>query len=293
MALIQALVIVAAMAAVAAALLLRADAARQRVQTWFIADQAALYLDAGVAQVRAMLDTVPDGAPIHTGQAWARDRDDVRIDRGVLAWRIDDLHGRFNVNGLAGQNAEAERAAFLALARAMDVPRGVAQRLADVLGPDPRARARAAAPAEAPDLPLLHPRQLAPLAHGAPEAFAALLEHLSALPPGAALNVNTVHPEVLAAYLPRLGRAEREALARARDDAPFETTEAFLDWAADMFAPDALRVLERLALDVTSETFEVTLAARLDTIRLRRSVVLSRNGAQGRSAVLFSVPEPD
>jgi general secretion pathway protein K len=293
MALIQALIIVAAMAAVAAALLHRAEGARLRLQSWFEADQAALYLDAGTEQLRALLEALPEQEPVHRGQPWAQAREGVMIDRGVLAWQIDDLHGRFNVNALAGNDAPRNREAFFALAQTMHVPRGVAQRLADALDPDAQTRARAAAPGEAPQLPLIHPRQLAPLAEGAQEAFAALLPLLAALDPGAEMNVNTLHPEVLTAYVPRLGRAERDLISRAQAQTPFDSIEGFMDWAQTALDADTVAVLSGLPLGVRSSAFEAAVSVRLDSVGLRRSVVLNRDGAQGRSAVLFSVPEPE
>ena len=66
-ALVQALVIVAALALVSLALLRRGETARLRLDDRFAADQAGLYLDSGVDLVRA---TLPEDV-VHLRQDWA------------------------------------------------------------------------------------------------------------------------------------------------------------------------------------------------------------------------------
>lgn len=288
-ALIQALVIVAAIAAVAAALLLRADIARQRLQIRFTADQTALYLESGAALVAAMLDAVPLVQGVHHRQDWARPRTGIVIDRGLLAWEVDDLQGRFNVNTLNGVEPKhlAARAAFLRLAADQGLNRATARRLADALGPD----SASLAPGDGVRLPLIDPRQLAPLAAAQPEAFARLLRFLSALPEGMQLNVNTLQPPVLEALLPDMPSAQRSALARHLRGDPAHTLDDFMGWAQANVSPAILEQLSLLPLTTTSTAFVATLDAQLDTLHLRRSVVLIRDPVQQRSIVVLSTPE--
>lgn len=294
MALVQALVIVAAIAAVATALMLRANDARTRLQIRFQADQAALFLDSGTSLVSAMLAALPGDGVVHPRQDWAQPRDGIVIGDGFLAWQVQDLHARFNVNTLNGEDAthQAARAAFLRLAEGQGLSRRGAQRLADALGPDPAARAAAVSGAPLP-LPLVDPRQLAPIAASEATEFARLLPLLAALPPGAAMNINTLHPDVLRALLPDVPSAQRDSLNRFLRRDPVPDIETLMLWAGETLGPDIATRLEALPLSVGSVTFLVTLEARLDTLRLRRSVVLNREPLPGRSAVVLSMPEPE
>lgn len=282
MALIQALVIVAAIAAVSAALLLRADTARQRLQTRFQADQAALILDSGVAMVAALVQDLPYGSAVHHGQAWAQQRDEVRVDQGLLAWRVDDLQGRFNVSDMAGEGpqAAAARAAFLRLAAGYGLRRETLQRLAEALG--------SVAPHQMADL-----RQLAALAQDQAPAFTQLSEVLAVLPAGRAVNINTVSAQVFAAIMPDIPDALRTAVLRHVRRTPFLTRDALLTWVQDALGPAFVPRFEALGLSTTSTWFAVSLDARLDSVRLRRSVVLFRDAAQACCGVYLSMPEPE
>lgn len=291
-ALIQALVIVAAIAAVAAALMLRAEMARQRLQTRFEADQVTLYLDSGVAMLAAQLSALPTTTALHRGQDWARPRSGVLIDRGDLAWQVDDLQSRFNVNALNGQEPahEAAREAFLRLAADHGIRRDTARRLADALGADAGARDDATGDTALP-LPLVDPRQLAVLVPNQPEAWASFVAVLAALPDATPLSLNTLDPSVLKALLPDMPSAMLSSLERRLRREPFASMDAFLLWAETALNPEVAGQFEALGLAITSDWFLATLEARLDTLRLRRSVVLTRDEAQGRFVVSLSTPE--
>jgi general secretion pathway protein K len=295
MALIQALVIVAAVAAVATALMQQAERARQRLEARNAADQAALYIDGGVELVRAMLAELPQDAVIHRGQDWARPRGALEIDRGRLAYAVTDQNARFNVNALSAEGLEGDlaRDAFVRLAQAQGLARRLAERMVEAMGPDPVSRARAAAPGDPLLLPLVDPRQLTPLTGARSADFADLLPFLAALPPDAAMNVNTLLPEVWAAYMPGLPRTARTSLLRRIEEAPFVSVEELVLWAEQNLPAGAAVQLETLSLGTGSTRFSVWIEARLDTVVLRRSVVLDRDGPEGRIAVILSVPETE
>ena len=108
MALIQSLVIVAAIAAVSAALLLRADTARQRLQTRFDGDQLALHLDSGVALIGALIvgtsgeeDPVPSDEPVPTVPAVEPGRD---ADAASAEESSSDLYSAFSSSVSAAQS---------------------------------------------------------------------------------------------------------------------------------------------------------------------------------------------
>lgn len=289
-ALVQALVIVAAIAAVAVALLARGEQSRARLELRGAGDQAALWLDSGARLIVEMLAALPAGA-VHLRQDWARPCDGVRIGAAVLAWEIDDLQGRFNVNTLYGAEPqhEAARAAFLRLAAGQGVPAPLAARLADSLGQDPERRAEAAGGVAIP-WPLADARQLAGVA-GA--QIRDLLPLLAALPVASALNINTARPEVLRALAPQVPEAAWRVILNERARAPVTSIEALTAWIAARLGAEVAAQVAALQTGVDSGWFAARVTLRLDSLWLRRSVLINRDAAEGQGAILMSIPEPE
>lgn len=305
MALVNALVIVAALAGVATVLLTRAHTAMDRLEGQQRADQAARYLD-GAEWLARYLVGVAD-APHHRAQGWAQPHHDEPIDRGTAGWRIDDLQGRYNLNWLmleAGADSARiwdARAALIRLARALDVPESAATRLADAAGADQRRRENAfAAPGariRPPPQPLALVRQLGSLPGIEAAHWARLAPHLAALPPDSALNVNTAPLPVLGAMLPLLDAPALDVIDARRRAQPFESVSDFVAWVAEALEielepaedpPDepgdgpgdgpGVAPPEPLPeLTATSDWFLAELTARLDTVVLHRTVVLQRD----------------
>lgn len=276
MALIQALLIVAAIAAVAAALLLRAETARARLEWRFAGDQAALYLDAGVEEVRRLL---PVRGEVNRRQDWARPRDDVPLDRGSLSWRVSDLQGRFNLNLLRGDPDQSYQAAFRRLAAAQGLSEAAQTRVLTEIA------------AATEDLLPSAPLMLGALADE-PESWQALAPLIAAWPGGEAMNVNTLPPPVLAALLPDLGGSGLDLLVRRLESEPVPSPEVLAVWLRQRLGEPVATALEALRLGAASRRFVLEVEARLDTLVLRRSVVVDTGGAEGRSAVIMSVPRP-
>jgi len=299
MALINALIVVTALAAVTLALLARTEAARQRLDMRFSTDQAGLYLDAAEQMARNLVQTSAPPDYVHAGQAWAAARSGHEIERGRVSWQTEDLQGRFNINWLSreGSMGEAARIALPLLARAQGVPDAIATRLRNAVDPHSLFRASAfgggGALSAPPPLPVILPDILRLVPGAGGDRLDRLMPHLAALPPDTALNVNTVSPEVLAAFLPGLRPGELAELTARRRDAPFPEVAGFLEWAEVVFGPENTLLLETLDLTTGSDWFEVRLIARLDSVALRRSAVVRRHEDTGLSETVFSVPEVD
>lgn len=299
MALINALIVVTALAAVTLALLVRADAARQRLEMRLNADQAELYLNAAEQMAHRLIQSSAPSEYVHAGQAWAAPRNGHEVEEGRVGWQMYDLQGRFNVNWVSreGGMGEAARIALPLLARAQDVPEVVATRLRNAVDPNSLFRGSAfgggGAVSAPPPLPLILPDALRLVAGAGGARLDGLMPNLSALPPDTALNINTVSPEVLTAFLPGLRPAELAELVARRRDAPFPEVADFLEWSEVVFGEGHTLLLERLDLTTGSDWFEVRLIAQLDSIALRRSAVVHRREDTGLSETVFSVPEVD
>jgi len=304
-ALINALVVVAALAAVSVALLQRAERARQRVADLLPADQAALYLDAATHQVQEVVAATTGGRDgesdaVHLDQGWAEPVLDTPIGRGQVGWRIADLQGRFNLGWLqigAEEDeeqqvvAEEVRAAFGRLAREQGVPREQVRRLEQALAPQLGQRFSAyGRTTRPPPLPPFALDELL-LVRGMDAAtLNALRPFVTTLPADAGgLNLNTVSPEVLVALLPR--QSEASIAARLEAARPFEDIEAALSWIEGQAGPEAVALFEALGADVRSDWFEARIEARLDTVHLRRRVVMQRAGGARCCRIKFVLPE--
>lgn len=279
-ALVQALIVVAALAAIAAALMAQARQGTEALALRAGGAQAAAWLDAATRQAAAELSARLDGGALRPGTGWDAPRD-VPIGSGRVGWRAADLQGRFNLAWLAAEGdpgAEAA-AAFVRLARAQGLPAALAERLARAAGPDTVARAAAFGTAAAPDLPLLTPRQLAAIptaAEGGPGALAPLLPLVAALPAQATFNPLTAPLPVLEALIPGLPARDWAAFDAARTAGALESAEALLAWAADRRWPDAAQAAAaRLPLGGAAAWFELALTAGIDGRVLRRTVVLA------------------
>lgn len=276
MALVQALVIAAALAAVAGALILRAERARERLEWRGGADQATLAIAGAMDLLRR---TLPRGV-VDDGQDWARPASGIVLDAALLDWQVSDLQGRFNLNLLPGDPQGAMRAAFL--------------RLAAGHGLSEAAQAQVLALIDAAGdgvMPVSQPLYLrGALAPADRAAWDALAPDIASWPPALPMNLNTLRPAVLAALLPGLGSAPRDALLRRLATTRFDTVEAFLAQVLGSQGAEVAAALAAVPLGTGSRLFSARIEARLDSLVLRRSGVIDTGGPEGRDAVLMSLP---
>lgn len=283
MALIQALLVVAALAAVAAALMIRSETARQRLEWRFAGDQATLYLASGVELLR---ETLPTG-PVHPDQDWARPREGLEIDRGFLSWQVQDLQGRFDLNTLRDDPEGTARAALERLMRAHDLPGPMADAVLSQI--DARIQA-----SEDP-MPLTMPMSLRAVLGDNPrsnwvENWEAFARDIAALPDDTVINLNTMSDAVLQSLLPGLDRPRLQVLRRRLIAAPEQDADALATWAETALGADLAGTLRALPLGNASTLFLADLRVSLDTLSLRRSVVIDTGGPGGAGAVLMSIP---
>ena len=147
------------------------------------------------------------GAEIdHDGEIWATEGYSVPIDRGVLAGRISDLQGRFNLNWLASDNAGPAQAAFERLIRVLGLDIRLGRAVTEHLRPggpaNPAPYYNRALPVTAPGGTIATIAELRRVPGMTEAAFDTLAPHVAALPLGTGLNVNTASAPVLAAVLP-------------------------------------------------------------------------------------------
>lgn len=283
--LVNALVLVTALAAVAALLLTRAGSGRAQLAANTEAAQLEAYLDAFEVLALSLIDSDP-GPVDHLGEAWARADYRVPLDRGHVAGGLVDLQAGFNVNLMANPSDGAALAAFGRLIGRLGASPQTGEMIFDILS------------SGGPERPIFWEGVENQMPGGAlgliaqlplPERDRKLLApFLVALPGDALVNVNTAPIEVLAAFLPDLGQAELAGLIQQRDRIPFASTEAFTDLLAGRLSEEAAEALElRPRFSVGSDWFAAEITAGLEGRQARRRVILHRQPLPERAEVAY------
>ncbi len=301
--LVNALVLVAALAGLATLLLARAEQGRSRLEAGLEADQLMLALDAYDALALTQLAR-DGGSTDHLREAWAQPGRPLALERGEVSGQIRDLQGRFNINWLSNPDNPLAQAAFGRLLARLGLTPQIAAGIRSFVTPGARPRDQSRwrqmdPPQDPVGGPLLSADQLADLPGLSPRAYARLRPWITALPGDSRLNVNTAPPEVLASFLPDLPAAALARLLRQRDHNGFASVDSFLiaarlpqetgsDSGAGAEAPreDPAASLGADQLTVQSQWFRVDSQARLNHSGAHRISLLQRRarGARPRLA---------
>ncbi len=284
--LVNALVIVGALSAIAVGVLHLAVDGVPRMELARAAAQGRLYSDAGVALARQALAQELAGAEIdHPGEPWALDGFAAEVPGSRLTVTVRDLSARLNLNLLLSETPEQPRLALQRLAAAAGLGPEVPRAIIDHLEPVRPAPAGVVDPArdtrfQAGDL--THPGQFAQVA--GLSAAPALHAQLAALPRAQSINVNTADEAVLGAVT-GLDRDDVLALIALRSREPFETPTAFRQAVAALAGPRAAAALPMTLLGVGSDWFEAEVALALGGLSFRTRCILHRDRGTGEVRV--------
>ncbi|MCP5074289.1 MAG: type II secretion system minor pseudopilin GspK [Rhodobacteraceae bacterium] len=291
-ALVNALILVAALAGVAVFLLQKAEQGRLRLDVGHEAVQAGLYLD-GFEDLLALLlrNDWQRGQSDHMKESWTLKDYQVRIDRGVVRGDVVDLNGRFNLNWMAFEEDTAASEAFLRLANNLNISSALAAKIVEFISEGGPVSKQAYSNRRYPILPKGGEVQLLDqlrLVDGMTErAFEKLSNVLCALPADRGLNVNTTPPEVLSAVLPSLSVEAAEQLLALRDSEPFALVSDFTDRVQHYLGEEESAASEVVVFTVTSHWFEAEISASLGETVLARRVIMKRRPNTGRTRVEY------
>jgi general secretion pathway protein K len=277
--LVNALVVVAALAGVAVLVLDEAGRGLDRLGAAELSQRQDTALGAAALLARRLLrDDLAATDTDHPGEAWALADYRTDVDGVPLRLSVADLQGRLNLNLLLAEDATAAEASV----RALCLSAGWSD--ADVAGllaaytrrrPPAEAAARQAPEAgfAAEDVAL--PQELAADGVSA-EALESLGGLVSFLPRTALVNVNTAAPGVIAALAGSADQAAATQFEALRATSPFPDIEAFRAAVASTFGPDAAARLPDALLSVASEWFLAEATASLDPHRAAAAYLLHR-----------------
>lgn len=285
--LVNALVLVGALAAAAAVLLARAELSIARQSAWQAAAQAEAYLDAFDALAVTVLQADPVGGPDHAGERWAQPVRAADLDRGAVSGTLTDLQGRFNVNWLAVSEDLHAQQAFQTLLRTNGLPVALGPLIADFLSPGGPSGADTYPTTRPRGGPVLDPRQLRAIPGLAGDQYNRLAPLIAALPTDSTLNVNTAPPDLLAAWIPELSVAQARKMTDSRRRRPYASVD---DFVTDL-PPAAAAEVDDVRLSIDSGWFLARGRADLDGRVLSRRTVLARHPLPVGVLVDYRLPD--
>lgn len=293
-ALITAILVVALATAIAAALTWDLFLDQRRAFGRVAVDQGLMYSLGAEAWAKQILrDDAQDNQVDHPGEPWAMQITPLPIEGGQIQGRIEDLHGRFNLNNLVDSAGGTDPAAVLAFQRllaALELDVRLADRMADwidrdldpnfpdgaedsdYLSREPPFRAANRPVTSVSEIMLVYPDI-------GREGYARLRPFVTALPRGTRININTARPEVLLTTAENFGFREAERIALDRPDEGWESLEQL----GDLIPAEA-----RGALGVTSDWFRLSVRVDIGTQRFTMYSLLHRDATGSVSTVIRS-----
>ena len=289
--LVNALVVVAALAAASAVMLARAGGAAARAGAGLEAAQLALYLDGWEALAIEMLDRDRPTPSDHAGEAWAQPRTELELDRGRVSGRIVDLQGRFNLNWLADAEDAFAHAAFERLLTALGIPAARAGDIREHLRPGGPDDARPYLAGDPPTRPwggaVAVAAQIREVPRLSEDEWARLAPHVAAYPGALPLNLNTAGAPVLASLLPGTGPSAAAAFVAEARRRPFGSAEEALA-ALSRLSPGGLpKEMDPSRFGIASRWFATEARARLGGRSASRFAVLERMPSPGPVRVAY------
>lgn len=294
-ALIKAMLVVALATSVAVAMVSRQQFDIRRTGNLLQTDQASLYADGVEAWAAQLLRRdVADNKVDHAGEDWASSLPPIPVEGGSVGGHIEDLQGRFNINSLvsAGKVDTKALERFRRLLQALEINTDIAVAVADWLDSDQEPGYPGGAeddsytslerPYRCANAPMLDPSELLLIKGIDAEIYERLRPHVSALPEGAKININTATSPVLMSIAKELSPSDADVLIEGRGEKGYEDVSEFMSQTAL-----AGRELDAGILSVSSDYFLIVAEIQFGALSQQSYYVIHRD-EKGNSSVLMS-----
>lgn len=292
--LVNALVIVAAMAAAATLLLSRAEGGRMRLVAMQQADVLTHALDAFEALGRTVLNRDLSSGAVDSGaDAWAPDTIDVPLETGRVSGAIRDAQSLFNLNWLADPNDALAQTGWPQLLRRIGIAPSTGEAIAGYLslqGPTNRATFAGLTPPVAPlggSIVLID--QLTALSEISAEDLEILRRYTTALPSNSRVNINTASVDVMLAMLPQLSLVQLNAVVVQRAKEPYPTIEAFFEELGLSTDPDSPDAVDPRRYAIGSNWFQAQITATVGSRTATRQVLFRREAPPAGTQIEWRV----
>jgi general secretion pathway protein K len=250
-------------------------------------EQAGLYADGVDAWAAQLLRRDREDNKVdHNEEDWATILPPIPVEGGSIGGHIEDLQGRFNLNSLVvgGKHEPNAMERFRRLLSALELSPDLAVVVADWIdadlepgypggAEDDRYMSRER-PYRSANGPMLSPSELLLLEGVDAGIYAKLRPHVTTLPAGTKLNVNTATAPVLMSLAKGLSPGDAEGLIEGRGEEGYATVDAFVKLDALAGAGPELEVD---MLTVQSDTFLVISQVQFGALSLQRYSVLQRD----------------
>jgi len=298
-ALITALLVTAIATIAAVSMMARQHLDLRRSENIFAADQAWLFATGIESWAMKVLERDrSDNKTDHLGEDWATVLPPITVEGGVVAGRLEDLQGRFNLNNLVNEEgaSQADIDMLKRLFDELDIDNQRVQAIVDwvdkdqeasfpdgaednvYLGREPSYRTADRIMADPSELLLIDGITL--------EDYQALSPFVCTLPARTAVNVNTAPAEILQALVPGMEAGDAEQLVSEREDNPFISVGDFNKHALvakylNNKAPDDNKKMAD-GMTVSSDYFLLTAAARYGLAEVSMASVINRDNDGAR-----------
>jgi len=239
-ALITALLVTAIATIAAVSMMSRQHLDLRRSSNIYAADQAWLFAQ-GIESwaVQVMQRDRDDSSSDHLGEDWATVLPPITVEGGVVAGKVEDLQGRFNLNNLIKDDEVSARDVEMLkrLFDVLDIDSGVVLAIVDWIDKDGEVAFPDGAednvylgretPYRSANGLMVSPSELLLIDGITYEDYQTLRPFVCALPERTALNVNTAGVELLQALISGLESGDAEQLLGEREETPFESVQGF------------------------------------------------------------------
>lgn len=281
----MAMLVVALGTMIAVNLMWNSSLDQRRTAAALAADQSLLYLQGAEAWAGDILrqDQI-ESQTDHLGEIWAVELAPMPVDGGLISGRIEDLQGRFNLNNLISPQGEEDplaRRQFERLLETLQLDPTLAGVVVDWLdadteisfpgGGEDATYASVDPPYRTPNSVISTPSELMANAGFDLDVFRVISPHVTALPPGTPLNVNTANELLLASLSDDIDRAGASALVEQRGTADFTNIDQTFEGLVEA------DVLGRI--DGVSRYFLLTSSIVLGTHQLTMYSLLERDNS--------------
>jgi general secretion pathway protein K len=292
-AILTAVLVVAVGTIIAVDLLWQSTLDQRRTAAALAADQSLMFALGAEAWAADILrqDLVDSPNSDHLGELWATELAPLPFEGGVIAGRVEDLQGRFNLNNLVGDGGKEDELARQQFERLLDLlglDPALAGAVVDWLDPDAEQHFPTGAedaaytdqdpPYRTANTMITSSSELMAIAGFDQESYRLLAPYVTALPRGTTLNVNTASDMLLASLSDDIDLSLAASLIDERGDAGFTDVETVF---ADLIAPEMFA-----RIDGVSEHFLLTGTVIMGSNQMTLRSVLQRDNS-GLTRALF------
>ena len=225
-----------------------------------------------------------DNQTDNTEEDWATVLPPLSVEGGVVAGKIDDMQGLFNVNNLVNNGAPStvDRQIFERLLQNLDINVDIIDAVIDWIDTDDRQTFPNGAedteylqldvPYRTHNGPLASPSELALVKGLSYEDYTKIAPYICTLPERTTVNINTAPAQVLMAVVEGLSESEADQIIEDRTQEPFTDVNSFM---AHNLVKD--KTVNQNSIGVASSYFMINAAAEFDQGRISMYSLVYRN----------------